>query len=283
MKPLSFKIAKPKDKMFLFQEDCELILYDKFHHHEEIQISYILEGSGSLIIGNSTNYYKKNDLFVIGANLPHAFRSNPNNNCKSHMLSIFFSPHSFGEDFFNLEELRLLKTFFKNSKNGFKLISNIDKLRQLFLKFHYNSGLNRFLLFFKVLNLISKSKSEVLSSSIHQQDHGDEEGKRMRNVIDYTLNNYQANISLDSVASIAAMTKNAFCNYFKKRTNKTYFTFLNELRIEHACMLLLESEESSIAEIAYKSGFKNISYFNRQFKVFKDKPPIEYKTEVLSA
>jgi len=75
------------------------------------------------------------------------------------------------------------------------------------------------------------------------------------------------------------MTKNAFCKYFKKRTNKTYVTFLNELRIEEACKLLQAKNEFTIAEIAEFTGFQNISNFNRKFKQLIKKTPKEYKNQ----
>ena len=100
----------------------------------------------------------------------------------------------------------------------------------------------------------------------------------MRDVMEFTMNNYQHDISLNAVASVATMTKNAFCKYFKKRTNKTYFTFLNELRIEYACKLLSKNRDLSVTEIARLSGFNNISNFNRTFKSLKNKPPLQYKS-----
>ena len=99
----------------------------------------------------------------------------------------------------------------------------------------------------------------------------------MRDVIEYTLNHYQKNISLDTIAEVAAMTKNAFCKYFKRRTNKTYVRFLNEIRVENACKLLLANEDLLISEIAFKSGFKNTSNFNKQFKLIKKRSPLKYK------
>jgi AraC-like DNA-binding protein len=99
----------------------------------------------------------------------------------------------------------------------------------------------------------------------------------MSAVMEYTMNNYHTQISLETIAMVAAMTKNAFCKYFKKRTNKTYFRFLNELRVENASKLLLSDMDLSIAEIADKSGFNNISNFNRQFKTVKHIVPSEYR------
>ena len=103
------------------------------------------------------------------------------------------------------------------------------------------------------------------------------EGKRMQDVFEFTITNFKEHISLDTIGSIANMTNNAFCKYFKKRTNKTYFRFLNELRIEYASNLLIENNDVSIANIAYQSGFKNVSNFNRQFKTIKGISPKKFR------
>ena len=63
----------------------------------------------------------------------------------------------------------------------------------------------------------------------------------------------------------------------KRRTNKTYVSFLTELRIENACKLLQSKEEFSISEVAYQVGFNNISNFNRKFKEIKQITPLKYK------
>ena len=53
---------------------------------------------------------------------------------------------------------------------------------------------------------------------------------------------------------------------------------VEELRIENACKFLNSKEEFSIAEIAFKSGFNNISNFNRKFKEIKKVTPLQYKS-----
>jgi len=72
------------------------------------------------------------------------------------------------------------------------------------------------------------------------------------------------------------MNKATFCRYFKKITHKTYFQFLNEIRIGHACKLLIEEENKNITDVAFLSGFNNMSNFNRQFKLIKGKSPSSY-------
>jgi AraC-like DNA-binding protein len=277
MKVLPFKISKPDSDAIVYQEDHQMVFYDKYHQHEEIQVSCIVEGEGTLIVGDTINYYKKGDIIVIGSKLPHVFKSDPIIQTKSFMRSLFFTRDAFGDRFFDIEELRDLHHFFKRAENGFMKTVNTSKLTSLFSQINGGSKFDRFLILMQIMKKLSKSNYIALSTYVYEKQYSDVEGKRMGDIMEYTMNNYHRNISLSSVAHIAAMTKNAFCKYFKKRTNKTYFTFLNELRIETASKLLLQNNELTIPEIAEQCGFNNISNFNRQFKSVKQLNPTAFK------
>ena len=277
MKVLPFQIPKPENHALFYQEDKALIFYDKFHQHDEIQVSYIAEGEGTLVVGDTINYYKKGDLLSIGSNLPHVFKSDRFAYKNSEMITLFFSRDAFGESFFNLEDFRELKPFFKKVSYGFKYSSKSDELKHLFIQLHSKSKLQRFLILLEILKILSKLKTQPLSSYIQDKKYTDSEGKRLRDALDYTMRHYHNQISLRDIAAISAMTKNAFCKYFKKHTNKTYFQFLNELRIEKASKYLLMEEVFTIADVSEKAGFNNISNFNRQFKNIKKMTPSSYR------
>ncbi|MDW5289227.1 AraC family transcriptional regulator [Formosa sp. PL04] len=277
MKVLPFKIPKPQQNALVFQDDLDLIFYDKLHQHEEIQLSLIVSGEGSLIVGDTINHYATGDILIIGSNLPHVFKSDENTDKPSHMLTLFFTRQSFGTHFFDLIELEELETFFKRAAQGFKVTSNKEHISALFFKLRQNTKLECFIILLRLLQTTSVASFESLSSFIYDKTYTDNEGKRMRDVFEYTMTHFSQEITLETISEVAVMTKNAFCKYFKKRTNKTYFQFLNELRIEHACRLILKDNDLSISEIAYRSGFKNISNFNRQFKNVKKCIPSIYK------
>lgn len=92
------------------------------------------------------------------------------------------------------------------------------------------SNLERFIIFLKLLKRTTTAKHTSLSSFIYEKKYSTIEGQRMQDIFEYTMKYYNSDISLQTIEKIASMTKNAFCKYFKKRTNKTYFRFLNELR-----------------------------------------------------
>lgn len=277
MKIFPFKIPKSKEEALIYQEDKELVFYDKLHQHEEIQISYIQRGEGTILVGDTITEYKKGDIIALGSNLPHVFRSETTDTEKSVMQTIFFTSTSFGKDFFELPEFKTLIPFFAMLKHGFKIEGDTQKTANQFKKFKNGDELERFSLFFKIIKNLCFSEKKPLSSFIYEKNLSDSEGKRMQSVFEYVMTNYQKNITLEEIAAISNMTKNAFCRYFKIRTNKTFFQFLIEIRIERAGKLLLKNKESSVLEIAEVCGFNNISNFNRKFKEIKHLSPLQYR------
>ena len=277
MKVLPFKIPKAQNIGLIYQEDKAQYFYNKLHQHEDIQLCTIIKGEGTLIVGDTINDYKSGDVLVIGSDLPHVFKSDTSIIEESFMISLFFTEDSFGKDFFKLDDFKELNSFFKKSLSGFKLLSNQQKVQELFLNLQNASNLERFIGLFDILKLIKKSKTQALADFVYPKKYTDNEGKRMRNVMDYTIHHFDKNIDLNEIANKANMTPNAFCRYFKQRTNKTYFSFLNELRVENACKLLTGNKGLSISEIAYQCGFKNLSNFNRKFKEVKNTTPSKYR------
>lgn len=277
MKILPFKIPKSTNNTLLVQEDKGVSFYTKLHQHKEIQISYVVAGRGTLIIGDSVNQYKEDDLFIFGSNVPHVLKSDVDSCDSSYMISIFFTQQSFGEHFFDLPELKVTKQLIDDTFYGIQVNSNKEKLKKKFKKIRNENTLERFITFFKILHTIGLSDYKKIASFTNKRLYTDNEGKRMSNIFEYTLSNFHKEITLNTIANIANMTPNAFCRYFKTRTNKTYFQFLIELRIENACKLLKSKNNLSIAEISYQCGFKNISNFNRKFKHLKNASPRDFR------
>ncbi|MAW94468.1 MULTISPECIES: AraC family transcriptional regulator [unclassified Leeuwenhoekiella] len=280
MKILPFKVPKPGKESLVYQEDREMRFYDKLHEHEEIQISYIVKGSGSLILGDTVNEYKPGDILIIGEKIPHVFRSDSDIKEESVMYSLFFTKSSFGKDFFNLSDLTGVENFFKKSDHGMKIVSQQSILYKKFEILKEQNRIQRVATFLQILDILIHAESTPLSSFIYQKPYSDDEGKRMNDVLQFTLDNYQENIALEEVAEKANMSKNAFCRYFKKRTNKTYFQFLIDLRIEQACKLLYNKKDLSIGVISELSGFPNVANFNRKFKELKQMTPSEYRASI---
>ena len=271
MKVFPFKIPKPIDEHLIIQIDKEPFFYNRLHQHEEIQISYIINGNGKLLVGDSLHQFSAGDIYVIGSNLPHVFKSIADDE-DAHMLTVFFTDNTFGVGFFDLPYFKDLQSFFKYAASGFKVLSNKNQITQQLLALQTEHKLKRFTIFLELLEQLSNASTKTLNSN---------EGERLQEIFDFVFKNFQQPILLNDISKMAYMTPNAFCRFFKQRTNKTFFQFLIELRVEHACQLLNSKKELNINMISDLSGFNSISNFNKKFKKIKGLTPTQYQKSQL--
>jgi AraC-like DNA-binding protein len=54
--------------------------------------------------------------------------------------------------------------------------------------------------------------------------------------------------------------------------------YVNRLRINLACQLLMSQETLPITDICFAAGYNNLSNFNRQFLALKGMPPSRFRT-----
>jgi AraC-like DNA-binding protein len=281
MKPLLFRNLIPENESFHIQEDILTNFYDFLHYHPEIQLTLILKGSGTVIVGDKAVPFDVDDIFLFGPGLPHVFKDQPNlehPDAGVHAISVYFKMNSFGENFFSLPENFLIKELLENSSRGIKL--NGAELKQQVRKgiigLNVKKGTDLLIEFFIILNLISKNKDlELLSSISFMKTKNESESKRIEVVFRYVFDNFSREISLEEIAELSAMSVTSFCRFFKQRTRKTFTMFVNEVRIGHACKELLYNSYN-VNEVAYRCGFNNISNFNRQFKTITGVTPSEY-------
>ena len=282
MKALSFQIPKAEKESYRVQIDKVPYFYDLFHYHQELQITLIQKGYGTCIIGDYISSFKPGDLFVIGQNLPHVFSSDKSyyeqeeKECLS--TTIFLSPQFIKSDFFELEELSDLKRFIENTKRGIRFSTkNKTKLVELFHSIKSGTASRGILNVLELCTMLNEDKkASYLSHVDYKSISKESDGQILNAVFQFTLSNFKDDITLHSVAKMANRSPAAFCRFFKKRTRKTYISFLNEVRIQEACSLLLKPD-LNISEICFQTGFNNISNFNRQFKKITGFTPKGYR------
>ncbi len=99
---------------------------------------------------------------------------------------------------------------------------------------------------------------------------------RFNDVYQFLMTNFHREIPLDEVSAVAKMSPTAFCRYFKTRTQKSFVSFLQEIRISHACKLL-RRDDLSVMEVALESGYNNLVNFNKCFRNITSQSPSEYR------
>jgi AraC-like DNA-binding protein len=96
--------------------------------------------------------------------------------------------------------------------------------------------------------------------------------------LNYTRESFNEQVTLSQIAAVACMSVPSFCYYFKRCTQKTYFNYLNEVRIAHACNQLLRTDKL-VVDIGYESGYNTITHFHRQFLRLKKISPLQYRKQ----
>ncbi|HVM88450.1 MAG TPA: AraC family transcriptional regulator [Puia sp.] len=273
MKVVQFTIPVAENHSVIVQEDVLSHFYPHLHRHKEMQVMWIMEGEGTMIAGNNMQRFKPGEIYIIGANQPHVFKNDPGYFDKRRKkqvrsLMIFFNTEGLLAQMFNLPEMKSIKKFLALTPNGLQAdYKYYNAITKAINEVKNKNNVRQVTAFIDLLHLFAGLKNwKMLSMENIEYAITDSEGLRMNNIYQYTMKNYTNNISLDKIASVAHMTPQAFCRYFKKHTLKTFVTFLNEVRISEACKRMIASEYDSIASIAYQSGFGNTVTFNRVFK-----------------
>ena len=106
------------------------------------------------------------------------------------------------------------------------------------------------------------------------------EQARINPVFAYLVENFRQQVSLDVASSIANMTPNAFCKYFKKITRKTFMETIIEYRLNYAIQQLVQTDKP-ISEISFESGFGDVSHFYKMFKVKMHLSPLNYRKKFM--
>jgi AraC-like DNA-binding protein len=253
--------------------------------HPEIEIMYVVQGSGTLFLGDSISRFCPGDIVMIGQNVPHLWYSDDkykeeSSNLMTEIIYLLFKTEIFGEQFWNLPESKGILKLIQLSQRGIRLTGKTRvEISGLMKSISSSVGFNRITLLLSILEIIALQKDHhLLASPIVQNTINESDSERLHKVYKYVINNSQQQIRLEKVASIASLSTSSFCRYFKKRTNKTFVQLLNEIRISHACRLLLE-EDYPVTTICFICGYDNVSYFIRQFKVITGLTPLTYKKQ----
>jgi AraC-like DNA-binding protein len=281
MKPILRKVDSGNNS-FSIREDIYPFLYNHWHYHPEIELTLIRKGTGVRLVGDSMAQFEDGDLILLGSNLPHMWRSDsiyfqniPTLNIEA--VAIHFREDFWGAAFMQLPELKPIKEMLDLAKRGIRIMGETrDVVIAAMEKNIHVTGPKRIEFLLGILDVISRSTDYVLLASPGFNKTYDLTTTDKINLIyTYTFNNFKNNISIKDAAEAANLSPNSFCRYFKTRTLKTYWQFLLEIRIGHACRLLIENK-GSVAQICSECGFNNLSNFNRQFKALLKITPLQY-------
>ncbi len=247
-----------------------------WHYHPEFELTYILKGKGRRMVGDSIENFTEGDLILLGPSLPHTWVSDKlkRENCKAIVAQ--FSA-DFIEPFLALPEMNSIRNLLDKASNGVRFIKNKQlNFSDMITQISTANGVSLVTTFLNLLETLGNQKMKTLASVNFKKIKGNQNEGRINKILLYIQNNFMGQVNLQTAASLIHLSQSAFCKFFKRNVGKTFSNYVNEIRIAHACTLLIETDKS-ISNVANACGFENLAYFNRIFLKKKKVQPVKYR------
>jgi len=264
----------------------EFFLDSPFHFHHLCELVWVEKSSGKRIVGDNIDNFEDGDLVLMGPQLPHIwqndelfYRKKKGNRVKATV--IYFPP----DLPLNLTDeqniLNPVLELIRRASRGLVFYgATSQKVSKILSAISGEEGLTKIINFLEVIDILSHSMEyRQLASISFKNLYEEKDTDRITKVYQFLMQNFYRDINLQEVADLCNMTPNAFCRFFKSRTQKSFTQFLNELRIGHACKLI-QNEAYSVADVCYESGYNNLANFNKFFKLITGITPSKYRKKL---
>ncbi len=249
------------------------------HYHEEFELNLILNaGCAKRIVGDHIEVIDDLELVLVGPNLCHAWFTHECKDKEITEITIQFHKDLFDDSLLRKNQLSFIRNMFEQSKKGILFSQDTsERLKNRIMFLNKKQGFDSVLELISILHDLSISRNmRTLSDSGFSNEQFNYNSRRIEKAFEYMNTHYGKQITLAEVAKVANMPETSFSRFIKKRTGNTFIDSLNEIRIGHASRMLIDTTQT-IAEIAFKCGFNNISNFNRTFKKKKDCTPKDFR------
>lgn len=244
-----------------------------WHFHPQHELTYIEESVGTKFIGDFVGPYEPGELVLVRSNLPHCWKNVQNDTILSKSVVTQWNKGIFPK----VPELQLVFDLLRTAAKGIlfdrsetaELIPTIQKLPKL-------TGHELYIQLLQVLSKLATCKFQTLSERSFIDDLPSEYGSRMSTIHEFVSEHYGRKVYLKEVADLVSLSEQSFSRFFSKMMGRSFFTFLNEYRINMATRMLLDTDYS-IAEIGYSCGYESLPFFHKQFNKFNSSSPLVYR------
>jgi len=287
MKAVEFRLPRDFDKSFIVFQETGKFFPCPWHFHPEYEFVLVTKSTGRRMVGDHIGYFQEDDLVFMGSMLPHVWVNDSlyaNGQADHHAdaIVVHFMDEFLGEGFLSIPEIQDFKKILRLAERGMVLKGQTrDRINALIKSMPTLNGMQRLSTLFSIFDIMSRTNEyDLLASPKFVQNFQYDTSDRFRRITEYIIQNFDRDISLSEIASVANMGVTAFCNFFKEQFRVTFVEYLNTVRIGHACKLLAENDHN-VVEIAFECGFNNLANFNRQFKKLKGMTPTCYRRTLL--
>lgn len=250
--------------------------YPKAAHHfrerlvpiNQFVYIYCIDGKGWYSVGNHEYHVSANQYFILPAGIPHAYGSDTQDpwtiywihfkgELAQHYAKDALEPMDVKPGIHSRisNRIDLFEDIFNTLRSGY---SN-ENLRYVSSLFHYYLGTLRYINQYREANSNHVEADNMVEVIIH-----------------YMKENIEKQITLHDISDYLGYSISHFSALFRKKTGHSPLSYLNLLKIQHAC-LLLDTTDMKINQISYKIGIEDAYYFSRLFNKTMGMSPKEYR------
>ncbi len=253
----------------------------RWHFHPEYEIHHVVETSGHLFVGDFIGTFEPGNLVLTGPNLPHNWVSDVSDQTVVPLRSrvVQFSENFIADAMDLLPELAACEDLLEMSRRG-ALFSQVTAriVAPLLAELVTAQGVRRIEIFIGLLGVLSRAADmRPLTSASYLPDPSGFMSTGINEALAYINANLTEPFSEKDLAKIAGLSPSTFSRSFRRHTGLALVKYVNRLRINLACQLLMGPDEIKITDVCFSSGFNNISNFNRQFQAQKGMTPSRFR------
>ncbi|MDM0105775.1 AraC family transcriptional regulator [Variovorax sp. J22R24] len=253
----------------------------RWHFHEEYELHLITETSGKAFVGDWIGPFQPGHLVLCGPRLPHNWISldAPEGGAAGRDRVIQFRHDPIERAAAEIPELREALQLLERSRHGIEFFGFADRAMT-----HWNAvkaahGLQRLARFLEYLADLAQCTDYRLLSNVQMQGvEGDAEVDQINVIVNRITANLAEPIVMADIAAELGMSESRFSRFFKRSTGNSFTDFVNRVRINSACHLLMQTDHY-VTDICYQVGFNNVANFNRRFLEIKGMTPTEFRRQ----
>jgi AraC-like DNA-binding protein len=253
----------------------------RWHYHAEYELHLICASSGKVFVGDYIGQFAPGHLVLTGPRVPHNWVSLdlPPEGVKVRDMVIQFNHAPLEQMAGVIPEMKGIMPLLNRASYGIEFFDLSEQARERFIRIRDSNGLPRFLEFLALLGELADSSAYQLLSTVPMQASDDADALAHINAaVDFIVQNLSSQFAMKDVAQQLGMTERVFTRFFRSSTGNSFTDFVNRLRINRACQLLMETERY-VTNICYDAGFNNVANFNRRFLAFKGMTPKEFRQQ----
>ena len=245
-----------------------------YHWHVEYEIIRILSGEFTVTLDEKSFKATKGDVIFVHSGILHSgIPVNCVYQCIVFDMNVFLKLNSVCADYIQKivhQDILIFHHFDKRYPDVLDIVNSLFHAMEEKKTGYELSVIGQFYHFFGIVfgnhyYLDSQPKARRDYKRILQ----------LKQVVEFIEKNYASPLTLSQLSESVSMSPKYFCRFFSEMTHQTPMDYLNRQRIEQACYELSTTGDS-ITDIAYRNGFKDLSYFIRTFKKYKGTTPGKY-------